>query len=337
MPAPTRLHVNDLLHRTRVFYPGVVITILLAIAAYALSANYGAPVMLFALLLGMAVNFLGEDQRCALGIDFCSKTVLRTGVALLGLRVTAGHLADLGWLPVSIVVAAVILTTALGAWLGRAMKLGGSFGVLTGGSVAICGASAAIAISSVLPDRDKADRQLAFTIIGVTTLSTLAMVIYPAVAGWLGLSDLEAGVFLGGTIHDVAQVVGAGYSVSDRAGDLATIVKLLRVAMLVPMALAIMLMFRQRVANPGDTARFPGFLLVFVALAALSSAEIVPAALIEVGNTLSRACLVVAIAAVGAQTQLREVARLGWRPVIVMLAESLFIAAIVLTAYTVLS
>lgn len=311
--------------------------VLLALAAYALSQNYGAPIMLFALLLGMAVNFLGEDQRCRLGIDYCSKSVLRAGVALLGLRVTAGHLVDLGWLPVILVVAAVILTTTLGALLGRALKLGGSFGVLTGGAVAICGASAAIAISSVLPGREKGDKQLVFAIIGVTTLSTIAMVLYPAMAGLLNLSDLEAGVFLGGTIHDVAQVVGAGYSVSDRAGDLATIVKLLRVAMLVPMVLAIMLLFRHRVANPGDTAKFPGFLIAFVALAALSSAEMMPAFVVDAGNALSRGCLVTAIAAVGMQTQLREVARMGWPPVMLMLAESAFIAVFVLTGYVLLS
>ena len=332
----TPTSTGSLPQRTLALYPGASMAVLLALAAYALSTNYGAPVMLFALLLGMAVNFLGEDQRCALGIDFCSKTVLRTGVALLGLRVTGGHLMDLGWLPVALVVTAVVLTTALGALLGRTLRLGGSFGVLTGGAVAICGASAAIAISSVLPDRGKADRALVFTIIGVTTLSTLAMVVYPAIVGLLNLTDLEAGVFLGGTIHDVAQVVGAGYSVSERAGDLATIVKLLRVAMLVPMVLAIMLIFSNSVAKPGDTAKFPLFLIAFVALAALSSAEIMPAFIIDFGNSLSRACLVVAIAAVGMQTQLKEVAKMGWSPVVLMLAESAFIAVFVLTGYTLL-
>lgn len=317
--------------RVRKLYPGATVSVLLALAAYALSQNYGAPVMLFALLLGMAVNFLGEDERCGPGIEFCSKSVLRAGVALLGLRVTAGHLMDLGWTPALLVVAAVVLTTALGAVLGRMLGLGAKLGVLTGGSVAICGASAAIAISSVLPDREQADKQLVFTIIGVTALSTLAMIIYPAFATLLGLTDVAAGVFLGGTIHDVAQVVGAGYSVSDRAGDLATIVKLLRVAMLVPMVVAIMYLFRHRAS--GGTAKFPGFLFVFIGLAALNSFGLVPEVLTNFGNSLSRACLVTAIAAVGMQTALREVARVGWPPVMLMLAETAFIAALVLTGY----
>lgn len=321
------------LGRLRALYPGLTMAVLVALTANALSASYGAPVMLFALLLGMAVNFLGEDPRCAPGITFCTKTVLRVGVALLGLRVTAGHLADLGWAPVALVVAAVILTTLCGALLGRAFRVGGQFGVLTGGSVAICGASAALAIASVLPGRAKLERELAFTIIGVTALSTLAMVVYPAIAGLLGLNDLEAGVFLGGTIHDVAQVVGAGYSVSDRAGDLATIVKLVRVSMLVPMVIVIMLLLRRRATDASARARFPGFLIVFVILAALSTAEWIPALVLDAGHVLSRGCLVVAIAAVGMQTQLREVARLGWAPVVLMLLESVFIAAFVLLGY----
>lgn len=319
------------LQRAARLYPGGVVSLLLALAAFALSGHYGAPVMLFALLLGMAVNFLGEDDRCGPGIDFCAKTVLRAGVALLGLRITAGHLTELGWLPALLIVAAVILTTALGVLLARGLRLGTQFGVLTGGSVAICGASAAIAISSVLPRRDQADKELVFAIVGVTALSTLAMIIYPTFAGVLDLGDVGAGVFLGGTIHDVAQVVGAGYSISDRAGDLATIVKLLRVAMLVPVVFVVMLVFRQRAA--GGVATFPTFLLIFIGLAAVNSFGLIPDIVVDAGNTLSRWCLVVAIAAVGVKTALREVAQVGWPPVILMVAETVFIAAFVLAGY----
>jgi uncharacterized integral membrane protein (TIGR00698 family) len=319
------------LHRASKLYPGAVVSILLALAAFALSEHYGAPVMLFALLLGMAVNFLGDDERCGPGIEFCATTILRTGVALLGLRITAGHLMDLGWAPVLVVVAAVIITIVLGALLARSLGLGTAFGVLTGGSVAICGVSAAIAISSVLPRRDRADKELVFAVICVTTLSTLAMIIYPAIAGLLNLGDVEAGVFLGGTIHDVAQVVGAGYSISDRAGDLATIVKLLRVAMLVPVVFVVMLIFRHRSA--GGAAKFPAFLLAFVGLAIINSFGLIPEAITVAGNTLSRGCLVVAIAAVGTKTVLREVAQMGWPPVLLMLAETALIAVIILTGY----
>lgn len=320
-------------HATRL-YPGVVVSILLALAASALSRHYGAPVMLFALLLGMAVNFLGDDKRCGPGIEFCAKSVLRAGVALLGLRITAANLVELGWQPALLVVSAVILTTALGVVLTRSMRMGTEFGVLTGGSVAICGASAAIALSSVLPGRTNADRELVFAIIGVTALSTIAMLVYPAIAGLLDLDDVAAGIFLGGTIHDVAQVVGAGYSVSDRAGDVATLVKLLRVAMLVPIVFVVMFAFRKRAdGGSAGAATFPTFLLAFIGLAAVNSFGVIPMEVTDAGNTLSRWCLVVAISAVGIKTALKEIAQVGWGPVLIMLAETAIIAAIVLGGY----
>jgi uncharacterized integral membrane protein (TIGR00698 family) len=322
------------MQRLTTLYPGAIVAVLLALAAFALAEHYGAPVMLFALLLGMAVNFLGEDERCGPGIEFCARTVLRVGVALLGVRITVGHLMDLGWLPALLVVVAVILTVLVGAALSRGLRLDSRFGVLTGGSVAICGASAAIAIASVLPKQPESDKSLAFAIIGVTALSTLAMIIYPALAGLMGLGDVAAGVFLGGTIHDVAQVVGAGYSISERAGDLATIVKLLRVAMLVPVVFVVMLVFRGSLSDDSrEGTTFPPFLLAFVALSAASSLGLMPDVVIELGSSASRWCLVAAIAAVGVKTELREMVRLGWPPVILMLAETFFIGVFVLAAY----
>ena len=122
----------------------------------------------------------------------------------------------------------------------------GTIGILTGGAVAICGASAALAISSILPKSGSRERDTIFTVIAVTTFSTIAMIVYPVIVTFIGLDDRAAGVFLGGTIHDVAQVVGAGYSISEEVGDLSTIIKLFRVSMLVPVVLLLTLMFRAK-------------------------------------------------------------------------------------------
>jgi uncharacterized membrane protein YadS len=107
-----------------------------------------------------------------------------------------------------------------------------SFGILSAGAVAICGASAALAISSVLPKGENSERDTVFTVISVTALSTIAMIAYPVIIALFHLDHVAIGVFLGGTIHDVAQVVGAGFSVSEETGNVATFTKLLRVAML---------------------------------------------------------------------------------------------------------
>lgn len=317
-------------------WPGLAVSAVVAIAATFLSLHYHASVMLFALLLGMALHFLAEEGRCLPGIQLASSVVLRTGVALLGLRITFDQVAALGWGSVALVVATVILTIAAGVVLARGLALGSAFGTLTGGAVAICGASAALAIASILPRHPHAERDASFTVIGVTALSTLAMILYPLIVAALGYDHRDAGVFLGGTIHDVAQVVGAGYGVSPETGDTSTIVKLLRVAMLLPVCLAIGLALHVRGAAAARAAPLlPGFAIVFALLVAVNSFGLIPSAVVEAGSTLSRACLVMAIAAIGMKTSLRSLVDMGVRPVVLIVAETvvLGIAVVVVLSW----
>lgn len=289
--------------------------------------------MLFALLLGIAVNFLSQDTRARPGIDFASKTVLRLGVALLGMRITLDQVQSLGLTAVLLTAAAVALTILCGWFLARRMELDPHFGVLTGGSVAICGASAALAISAVLPKGPNHERDTVMTVVGVTTLSTIAMVLYPVLTAALGFDAHTSGVFLGATIHDVAQVVGAGYSVSTDAGDTATIVKLFRVALLLPAVLVISYLVRRNAAGTGDGKRpplLPMFLVGFAALVAINSAGFVPAPVTHGLQEASRWCLIVAIAALGTKTSLGDIARVGWKPIALIIGETLFVGLVVL-------
>ncbi|MFT4654633.1 MAG: putative integral membrane protein (TIGR00698 family), partial [Patiriisocius sp.] len=221
--------MKALLQQTKDIFPGVIVSGIVGLAALFLAQHYGAPAMLFALLLGLAMGFLYQDGKCKPGIDFVACHVLRIGVALLGLRIAFSDLQALGWQTALLLLFAVGSTIAVGVLLAKIMGLDKRFGMLTGGSVGICGASAAMAIAAVMPDTKNKDRDTLLTIIGVTTLSTIAMVAYPIIAGMIGLDDKQTSIFLGGTIHDVAQVVGAGYSVSEQTGDLATLTKLVRV------------------------------------------------------------------------------------------------------------
>jgi len=313
------------------YWPGLAVSAVVAIAATFLSLHYKASAMLFALLLGMALHFLAEEGRCLPGIQLASSVVLRTGVALLGLRVTFAQVQALGWGTVLLVVGSVALTILAGVAFARAMKLGSAFGTLTGGAVAICGASAALAIASILPRHPNAERDASFTVIGVTALSTLAMILYPIVVGLLSLDHRDAGLFLGGTIHDVAQVVGAGYSVSPETGDTATIVKLLRVAMLLPACVVIGVALHVRGSESAHAAPvLPWFAVAFAALVVVNSLGWIPAPAIEAGSTLSRMCLVTAIAAIGMKTSLKSLVDMGLKPVMLMVVETLVLAGIVL-------
>jgi uncharacterized integral membrane protein (TIGR00698 family) len=280
----------------------------------------------------MAFHFLNETPRVGPGLELVAVKALRLGVALLGLRLTVADVASLGWTPVLLVVCAVLATLLFGVVLGRLLGCERQLGVLTGGSVAICGASAAMAISSVLPKGPDTQRQTLFTIIGVTSLSTIAMVLYPIIGDVLQFNDQEMGIFIGATIHDVAQVVGAGYSVSPTTGDLGTFIKLLRVAMLVPVVLVIGIIFRNKVSAAADREKapaFPLFLIGFIVLFAINSTGLIPGDVIQPVANLAPALLLVAIAALGIRTSMQEVMTIGLKPVLLIVGETLFIAAII--------
>jgi len=269
------------------------------------------------------------------GVDFAARQVLRVGVALLGARITFEQIAGLGWHSGAIIVAGVVLTIGIGLLATRTLGLSRRIGVLTGGATAICGASAAMAIASVLPRDEGSERELIFTVAGITLLSTLAMIAYPVVAKLLGLEAEHAGLFLGATIHDVAQVVGAGYSVSQEAGDAAVVSKLLRVAMLLPVVTLVALAVRRRLPGTHPHARvapLPPFLVAFVVFVLLATLGVIPQAVGSLLNEIARGCLVVAIAAVGLKTSPLELRKVGARAALLLGIETLFLASFVALA-----
>lgn len=324
-------HFRRLAASSRIVFPGLLVALVIALASGFVSEHYGGPTLLYALLLGMALNHLSAEPCCQPGIAFAARPVLRLGVALLGVRITYDQLLELGPRPIVLVLVGVPLTIACGLLLARLLGRRKRFGALTAGSVAICGASAAMAIASVLPRHKGSERELVFTVIGVTTLSTVAMILYPILASALGLDPVTSGIFIGATIHDVAQVVGAGYLLGDQAGDTATFTKLLRVGMLVPTVLVISVVMARR--EPAEGKRpplLPGFLVGFLVLVGINSAGWIPMEVQQPLTQLSRWCLVTAIAAIGIKASVRELMELGWTPLVMLMAETIFLAALAL-------
>ena len=324
--------MTSLLDQARTIAPGLATALVIAAAATFLSEHYTAPVMLYALLLGMAFNFLTEQDRTRPGVEFAAKALLRTGVALLGMRIGWSQVTALGWGPVIMVLAMVAVTIGMSVLFAKAFGFNPLFGFLSGGATAICGASAALALSAALPAHEKKEQATLFTVIGVSALSTLAMITYPVIAHATGLSNHQAGIFIGATIHDVAQVVGAGYSMSRETGDIATFVKLMRVAMLVPVIVFAVMLTRARAEEAGTKRPplLPWFAVAFAVLVAINSTGWLPEVVAKTGSELSRWCLVAAIAAIGMKTQLKELATVGVKPVLLMLAETTFLAVLVL-------
>jgi hypothetical protein len=356
-----------------------MLSLVIAVAASFVSEHYGGPKFLYALLIGVAFHFLSENDRCRPGIEFSAKRLVRVGVALLGVRIVVSDVSALGLWGILGLAGAVVFTLCFGVLMARVLRVSPMFGLLSGGGTGICGISATMAISSTLPQSPESERCTLMSAIGIASLSTAVMVLYPLWVRWFGMTVPEAGLFLGGSIHDVAQVVGAGSILSPDIAKAATLAKMFRVAMLVPVVLTLSLVLRRTVAAEAGMARplagavplqqpqipesvttgatgasaapatasaaapqgasgtsaasarrpplLPFFLVMFVLLVAVNSLGLIPPAVQHVASDLSGWALVVSISALGIKTSFEKIAALGWRPIALMVAEALFVAA----------
>lgn len=331
-----RLWAPDNLRRSA---PGIALCAAIAAVAYYLDTHsmlrFGAvwvPPLILTLVIGMALQPLSTKAVLKPGLEFSGRTLLRVGVALYGARLTLGQLVDSGALPVIIAIAAVGCTIVFGAWAARFFGLSRDFGLLTGCATGVCGAAAAMAASAVLPKHENSDRDLAFTVMGVNFLSTVVMVIYPALHDVLRFSLFEMGVFLGGAIHDVAQVAGAGQTMGPQVLSDSIITKLLRVAALLP-AIAGIAWWVTKSGGPQSSARPtpPVFLFGFLALVVLNSLGVVPPEVRDAVGVISSFLIITAIAALGMKTSLMALARIGIGPVMLLITETIFIGLLVVS------
>jgi len=302
---------------------------IIAVAARFLSDHYQAPTMLFALLLGLSLHHLSEDEKTIPGVEFSASQLLKCGVALLGLRLTFADIGSLGLGVISLVFMGVFLTIAAGVLLSYAVGRKLKFGLLTGGAVGICGASAALAIASVLPKSETRERDTAFTIVAVTTLSTISMVIYPIIADAIGFDHYTTGILLGATIHDVAQVVGASFSVSEQSGNTATVIKLFRVSLLVPLLLILALFFHGNQKVSGASAMMPWFIVGFALATTINSLGLIPTNLHAALSALSTWLLITGIVAIGIKTSLKSLKDVGGAALLIVTVETLFLLVMI--------
>jgi len=317
--------------------PGVLLSALVAVLAV-IGAPWVArvipiPAMVLALLIGIALNTVAARPAFQPGFVFCVKTLLRWAVALLGLRIALGDIAALGLGTGIVVVVSMAVTILAGFLAARAFGLPAPYGALAGVGTAVCGASATLATSVVLPDYKGKDADVVFVVVAVNALATLGMVLYLPLDAALGFDGQTTGVMLGATIHDVAQVVGAGYAVSELAGNTAVIVKLFRVFLLLPVVLAVGWWFaRKGAAHRAAKVPVPVFAFVFLGLCILNSvlpsvAAVAPlyakikAMLVEASTD----GLLIAIGALGLGTSVSAIGMLGWRHIATVGATTLVI------------
>lgn len=316
--------------------PGLIVAGVLTLAATLIAKAVNQPVAPFALVGGflIAAPLAGRLDLKA-GLKVAERPLLRVGVALLGLRIALGDIAGLGVQTLAMVLGCVALTLGLGTLVGRAYGLPKGFSMLSASATAICGASAAMAVASVLPRGEETERQTSYVVAVVATLSTLAMLAYPAIAHLAHLPPDAAALFLGASIHDVAQVAGAGYSVSPHVGDLAVTVKLVRVSLLAFVVATVAFSCasgRARGQGPGRAALLPGFVLAFFALATLRSTGLVPADVLPAATFASNLLIGAGVVAVGAKTSIAGLKSMGWRPLAALCTMTVLLGGLALGA-----
>jgi uncharacterized integral membrane protein (TIGR00698 family) len=336
--------------------PGIALSVAVALAAYlaepliagAVSAAFGwsykLPAIVIALFIGIALHPMAAKPAFEPGMTWCVKKLLRIAIGLLGLRIALSDIVGLGLSTALLVIAAMALTLASGVWFARLLRVGDGYGALAGAATAVCGASATLATATVVPHYDQKGADVAFTVVAANAVSTIVMLAYPPLCVLLGLDALTTGVMLGATIHDMAQVVGAGYAVSEPVGNTAVIVKLFRVFLLLPVVLLVGWWFMRRSGTAGEAkVPVPVFALAFLALCLVNSAAPLFPALAPAYAPVKAALilastwgLLVAIAALGLGTSLASILRIGWRHIAVFTGTTLVILAVVTAGLLVL-
>jgi uncharacterized integral membrane protein (TIGR00698 family) len=283
--------------------------------------------LILAIICGMLVrNLSGIPKAATAGIAFSLRRLLRLGIVLLGVQITAGQVLSLGAAGLLTVVATLTVTflaiTGVGRWLGVDRQTTG----LIAAGTSVCGASAVIAANAAIRGRQE---DVAYAVACVTIFGSISMLVYPLLAAPLGLDAMAYGVWTGATVHEVAQVVAATFQAGREAGEFGTISKLARVVLLAPLVMILGLTaFRTaRGQDVAGAAPFPWFVLGFIAMAGLNSAIDIPKVLAGSVALASTFLLATGLAAMGLQTDIRQLKAKGLRPLALGAFGWLFISA----------
>lgn len=329
-PSPTPSPPRPLPERIRTFAPGLALGAAVAAAAFGLKKT-GLPALatlsplMLAILVGMLVrNTVGRPETARAGLAFALRAPLRLGIVLLGLQVTLAEILGIGAAGLALLTFALVSTFLLTVWLGERLGVAPGLTRLIAAGTGICGASAIVATNTVVRDGDES---VAYALATVTLFGTIAMFSYPVLAGWLPLSAKGYGLWAGASVHEVAQVVAAGFARGQETGEFATVAKLARVLMLAPLVLLLGAWTARRAQGGGQgRAPMPWFVFGFLGMVLLAGTGWIPEDLRARSNLLTQMLLALALAAVGLETDVRRLVAQGWRPLALGALATLWIA-----------
>ena len=333
--------------------PGVVVAILIALIAQYIEGILpihliGASVI--ALFIGMILNAVFDTSVLKDGLKFTSKKILKFAIILLGASLNIQTILTVGSMSLAVMVFTLLTCFGGGYFIGKALGLDWKLSNMISAGTGICGGSAIAAIAPVI---DAEDRDIAYAMSATFIFDMLMIIAFPFMGHFLGLSDMAYGLWAGTAVNDTSSVVAAGYAYSEAAGDFATMVKLTRTLAIIPVVLIfayinIRVKRKEQVAyndkNPATTQKekvgskvnflnlFPWFIAGFVGLAIVNSFGVIPSAVSAVAKDVSKFLMVAALAAIGLNTNMRDMKRAGMSP---MLHGFTISALVVIVAITV--
>jgi uncharacterized integral membrane protein (TIGR00698 family) len=307
---------------------GILLTVALAIPAWLLGKLVpivGAPI--FAILMGMLLSFIKRPYYLESGIRVSGKKILQYSIVFLGFSLDLGVVVRVGTQSLAVMLftlSAAFLTAYL---VGKALGLAANTKILIGVGTSICGGSA---IAATAPVIEADDKEVAFAISTIFLFNIIAVFVFPALGHLMRMSDGQFGLWAGTAINDTSSVVAAAFSYSDPAGRYATVVKLTRTLMIIPITLVLAFTRKRSASKKSDAADkagsihfvkiFPWFVLGFLATSLVRTVEIMPTASYSVLNDVGKFGICTAMVAIGLNTKPKELVRNGMRPILLGLA-----------------
>ena len=284
-----------------------------------------SPLML-AIMIGMLVrNTLGRPEAARAGLAFSLRGPLRLGIILLGLQVTLAEILGIGWSGLLIRAFALLSTYLFTLWLGGRLGVAPGLATLIAAGTGVCGASAIVAANTVVRDGDES---VAYALATVTLFGTIAMFSYPLIGAALHMPTEVYGLWSGASVHEVAQVVAAGFARGQAEGEFATVAKLARVLMLAPLVIGMGLWAARQTQGGSRTGSppIPWFVFGFLALVLLGDTGWIDPQLRLYANLATQILLTFALAAVGLETDIRRLIAQGWQPLLLGALATVYIA-----------
>jgi len=312
---------------------GIILTTIIAIVSFFLASFIPIGSVAIAIIIGIIVaNSLKISTKFNSGITYSEKSILAFAIALMGINLDFSILVSLGMKTIFLIIISMVLTISLSVYIGKLLGINKKFALLLGIGNGVCGASAIAATKGIVKAKDD---EVGISVAIVNLLGTVGIFLLPAIAIILGINEVNSGVLIGNTLQAVGQVLAAGFSISDSAGQSATIVKMGRVLMLTPLILILIFILKDNIQTSNNESKsilknIPLFIVGFIILSIVASLQILPEFIVNTISQISKYALIIAMAGIGLKITFSSIKQNGKKAL--TLASIIFAIQIIFTS-----